>query len=149
MSHVAETGLVVHDLQCLELACKKLGIQFVHGQTTWEWFGQWMDDYSQSDAAYKHGIKPEMYGHSIHAIKVPGTNYEIGVMKNPNGEGFVLVYDFFGEGQVIVNKLGKGLQQIKREYSVYRHKKTAKADGRVVTEKRLQNGKIALLARHR
>lgn len=73
MSHVSTIETVIQDLDALEQACKALGtVELVRGQTTWKWFGQFVNDYHGADAAYKHGIEPKDYGKCLHAIRVKG-----------------------------------------------------------------------------
>ncbi len=108
MSHVALVETKVDDLECLAKAAEACGLKFVQGQKTFKWYGRWMNDYSQDDAAYLHGIKPEDYGKCEHAIVVPGNKnaYEVGVVPNPNGEGYVLLWDFYAGGHGLQKHLG-------------------------------------------
>jgi hypothetical protein len=108
MSHVAKIDLVISDLDCLEKACAECGLILNRGQTNYRWYGSWQNDYSAEDAAYKHGIKPEDYGKCSHAISVPGNSsaYEVGVVKNPDGEGWVLIWDFYSGGHGLQQLLG-------------------------------------------
>ena len=122
MSHVASVDLVCQDVDAIEVACaelsKQLGrkVTFRRGQKTWRYYGRWVNDYHGGDAAYKHGIDPKDYGKGEHAISIDGVEYEIGVVKNPNGPGYVLIYDFFGPGQQLAALFGKGLERLKQEY---------------------------------
>lgn len=146
MSHVASVSLVIKDLKALEAACKRLGLTFVRDQKTHAWYGEWVNDYEAADAAYiQSGIKPEEYGHCLHAIKVPGSTYEIGVYKNPKGTGFVLAYDFYGPGYTIKEKLGQGLEKLKQAYGVSKAKLEAQAKGWMCQETALPNGSIKLV----
>lgn len=145
MSHVASVNIVIKDLAALKAACHELGLTFVENQKTHAWWGRWANDYAAKDAAYiQSGIKPENYGHCEHAIKVPGSTYEIGVYKNPKGAGFVLAYDFYGPGQGIRKKLGQGLEKLKQCYAVNIASMTAKAKGWIVNRTTLANGTIKL-----
>lgn len=110
MSHMAAIELQITDLECLEEACKNLGLQLNRNQSQWRWYGRWMNDYSADDAAYKAaGIKPEEYGNCAeHVITIPGSNscYEIGVVKRRDGQpGWVLLYDFFAGGYGMSEKI--------------------------------------------
>jgi hypothetical protein len=146
MSHVIGITLVIKDLHALEQACKDLGLTFVRDQKTHAWFGRWVNDYSQKDAAYKNaGIKPENYGKCEHAIKVPGSGYEIGVYNNPQGKGFILAYDNYGTGQVILQKLGSGLEKLKQAYGVAKATIEAKAKGWIVSKQTLASGSVKLV----
>lgn len=73
-----------------------------------------MNDYNGEDAAFSHGIKPEDYGKCSHAIVDPNSKhkYEIGLVKNPNGEGYIPIVDFWGmsDPEHIANKVGKSCE---------------------------------------
>jgi hypothetical protein len=147
MSHVAAVQLEIKDLNCLALACAKLGL-FFREQKTYKWFGQWMQDYSEASAAYRQGIKPEDYGKCDYAIGIPGDSnaYEVGVVKNPNGEGYVLVYDFWEGGFGLEEKIGKESQLLKQRYSAEVARKHAIRKGYKVRETTTADGKIILKA---
>ncbi len=120
MSHVvANTEFVITDLDAFAAACEMRGMEFRRNQKTWKWYGRWVKDYHAADAAYKHGIKPEDYGKGLHAAGVKGEagGYELGLVANPNGEGFVPVYDFYGSGRRIIDAAGKGLEELRKAYS--------------------------------
>lgn len=120
MSHVANVEIQIKDLQALKRACKALGLEFVENQNTYAWYGQWMDDWHTTDAAVTNGYDEKDFGKCEHAIKVPNSSYEIGVVKNPNGVGFRLIYDTWGEnGRKVSEQLGgKSLTKLKNEYAV-------------------------------
>lgn len=145
MSHVVSVNVVITDLAALEAACKELSLQFMRDQKKHAWWGQWANDYSASNAAYiQSGIKPEDYGKCEHAIKVPGSKYEIGVYKNPKGKGFILAYDNYSTGHVISEKLGVGLEKLKQLYAANVATMKAKANGWMVNRKWLPNGALKL-----
>lgn len=145
MSHVVSVNVTVQDLQALERACTELGLTFLRDQKHHAWYGRWVNDYSRSDAAYlQSGIKPENYGKCEHAIKVPGSNYEIGVYTNPKGKGYVLAYDNYSTGRVISEKLGAGLEKLKQGYAVALASMKAKAQGWIVSKSILPNGTVRL-----
>ena len=144
MSHVAAVKLKITDLNALRAACAELGLQFMEGQKTWAWFGQWMNDYAATDAAYKLGIDPADYGKSEHAIRLPGCHYEIGVVRNNKGE-LTLAYDFFREGRKIKNALGAGCEKLVQHYGLCQAQMLAKAKGYVTQRKLQPNGDIKLV----
>lgn len=150
MSHVAAIDLVIdpkspESLTALQAACKELGLIFVEGQKTFAWFGTWVDDYDEDDAAYKRaGIKPEDYGKCEHAIKLPGCNYEIGVVRRPDGKGLTLIYDFFGEGKKIQNALGTGCEKLRQLHGFHRATMLAKAKGHLTRRVNLSDGRVKL-----
>ncbi len=139
MSHVTSMDLVINDLASLKKAAEALGLEFVEGQTTWKWFGRWVDDYGSDDAAYKrHGIDPKEYGKCSHALRVKGDAeaYEIGVIKNPKGEGWVLAYDFYGgNGQKVKRIVGNSAKKLEVEYALQRATKAARKKGYRVRRK--------------
>ncbi len=145
MSHVISVNVVIKDLHALEQACKELGLEFVRNQKKHAWYGKWVNDYNQKDATYlQSGIKPENYGKCEHAIRVPGSGYEIGVYTNPKGSGYILAYDNYGTGQVILQKLGAGLEKLKQLYAVHKASIEARAKGWIAQRTTLPNGSIRL-----
>lgn len=106
MSHMVSVQIDITDLNAMELACKELGLTLVRGQTTHKWYNRWVADYHETDAAYKNGIDPKTFGHCKHAIRVPNSGYEIGLVDSPTGKGFRLVWDFYGTGRRITEAVG-------------------------------------------
>jgi hypothetical protein len=84
-----------------------------------------MNDYNGADAAHLNGIDPKTYGKCEHVIRIPGNDkaYEVGVIKNPNGKGFRLVWDFWQGGYGLKAVIGKDGGLLKQSYSVMRAKK--------------------------
>jgi hypothetical protein len=100
---------VYKDLECLARATERCGGEFLRNQTTYKWVGRWFNDYSEADAAYLQGIDPKDYGKCLHAIRVKGNPnaFEIGVVKNPTGDGYRLIFDFIGHrGKPLLDMLG-------------------------------------------
>lgn len=120
MSHMSTIKLLVNDLDSIDAACKLIGCELVRGQKTFKWYGRWMNDYDAQDAAYRQGIKPEDYGKCEHAIRVTGKPdaYEVGLVKNPNGEGYLLVYDFWAGGKGLQAAIGDNAGNLRREYAL-------------------------------
>jgi hypothetical protein len=143
MSHVVSNELVIQNLEDLATAAKECGLVLKMNQKKFKWFGAWMRDYHQKDAAYKLGIKPEDYGKCDHALCIPNSPgaYEIGIVKNPKGPGWVLVYDFWdgklkplvGEGCEKLNKAyyEASVKRVAQLQRVQFHKKEVLVDGRV------------------
>lgn len=148
MSHVATISTVILDLDALAAAAEKCGCKFVWGQTTHRWYGRWMNDYSNADAAYLHGIDPKMYGKCEHAITLPGNSsaYEVGIVKNPNGPGYLLLYDFWQGGYGMSAHIGTEppMGKLLAQYARAVELKQAQAQGYGVTETVDQNGDIVM-----
>lgn len=146
MSHVVDCDIVIKDLPAFKEACKEIGLEFRENQKNWRWYGQWMNDYDAEDAAYKAGIKPEDYGKCVHAAGVPNDNsaYELGLVPNPHGEGFCMVFDFYGhEGGKLQKVIGEAGAKLKTEYSLKVLDKQSKKRGyKIGNVKRRANGLI-------
>jgi hypothetical protein len=107
MSHVVAIDLQIKSLDAVKRTCAELGLSFKENQKTFAWWGRWVNDYAAKDAAYRLGIDPKDYGKCDHAIGVPGSTWEIGLCKNPKGEGHLLAFDFYGaQGKAISNAVG-------------------------------------------
>jgi hypothetical protein len=149
MSHVATIDIRVQEdcLDALAKACETLGLELMRNQKTYRWYGRWVQDYHAANAAYKNGIKPEDYGHCEHAIRIKGdtTNYEIGLMKAKDGNGYQLVWDFWGSGQKITAMMGgQAGGRLKAQYAKEVTIQQAKNNGFTVTEGVDQYGNIEI-----
>lgn len=122
MSHVSAVDLEIVDLECLEKAAEILGLELVRNQSTYRWWGKWVNDYHGTDAAYKNGVDPKDYGRCVHALRVKGNPnaYEVGLINRPDGRpGYLPVWDFFGShGRALRDKIGKDGILLKQEYSL-------------------------------
>ncbi len=121
MSHVSRIQIVITDLASLGKAAAQIGMELVEGQKTYKWYGTWVNDYSAEDAAYRHGIDPKDYGKCEHALRVKGNSdaYEIGLVKNPDGAGWVLVHDNWAGGKGLEAVAGKDAGNLRREYALH------------------------------
>lgn len=157
MSHATDVAMDILDLQALAMGCRKAGVQFARGQDKWEWYGRVVG----KQMPLLKGMTREDIGKCSHAIKVPDTEYEIGVVEIPPGnyrevtlengktvqverKGYTLMFDSWGPGEKIVEGLGEGLEQLKVAYSEALARKTALAEGRTVERVQLPNGEIEL-----
>lgn len=157
MSHVAEVKIQVKDLDCLRIACAKLGLELREGQTQYRWWGQHMGDYPVPD-----GMTIEDLGHCDHAIAVAGSPlysqkgnhmggagnpapYEVGVRRRPDGS-YSLIYDFMFGGYGLQEKIGRQCKTLVQEYGAQVAIKQAKKAGLKVTgRKTLPNGRIQII----
>jgi hypothetical protein len=147
MSHVSKVDVSFTDLNEIKEACARIGAEFLEGQTTHRWFGNWVGDYNTADAAYKHGVKPEDYGTCLHAIGVPGskTAYEAGVIRNQNGT-YGIIYDNWCGGKGLEKVIGQNADTLKQAYAVVVAKKQVQRKGFRVVEVTKDDGRIQLLA---
>lgn len=148
MSHIETVNVTIMDLDALEVAAQSLGAELVRGKRTYNWFGTSVGDYP-----LPAGFQKEDLGKCDHVVRVPGVNYEIGVVpaRNPDGtpaKGHTLLYDFWGsggkhDGQRLKEKFSNGLTKLVDAYSLEALKAKAKAKGFLSTTK-VVDGKTIL-----
>lgn len=144
MSHVADVQMEVKDLDALKSVVADMGGTFVEGQRTHKWYGRFMNDWEDTRAAANRR-DPKTFGKCEHAIKVPGVDYEIGVVKTGD-ETFDLVYDSWGSGRGLEAKFGTGLVGLKQGYSVEVTRRELSRKGYRVTTERQQDGSVRIRA---
>lgn len=127
MSHVSTIELEIKDLEALKAACQRLGYEFRAGQTTYRWYGRFVGDYP-----LPAGYKVEDLGRCTHAIRVPGADYEIGVVTRDGKT--TLLWDFFRPGGLEA-VIGQGGAKLKQVYAAEATKRAARKAGYMVTEK--------------
>ena len=144
MSHVVSVDIQLKDLNAVVRACERMGWEFCEGQETFEWYGRWVNDYDGEDAAYKLGIKPEDYGKCTHAIKVPGAQYEIGLIQQADGS-YAPVWDYWGPGGLDKLREENGMDGFMQLYGVEAAKNQLTANGVFgITEHTNEKGHIVL-----
>ena len=90
------------------------------------------------------GINIEDLGKCDHAIRVPGCNYEVGIVKR--GDHYTLLWDYYSAGG-LEPKIGPNAGKIKQAYTVARVKKKARIKGYRVLEKKIdQSIRLVLTA---
>jgi hypothetical protein len=112
MSHISKIELEVKDLAVLSQACTRLGLEFIKGQKRFKWYGK--------DAPCDH------------IIKVPGAEYEIGVVKDKHR--YELNCDFYDRS--IEQVIGRQGGLLKQAYAVAKTKIEARRKGYRVLEKK-------------
>ncbi len=138
---------MIDDLDALDAACKELsaaglGVHLHRGVKTYAWYGSSVGDYP-----LPAGFTKEMLGKCDHMISVDGADYQIGVVRNPQGRGFVLLYDFWGisKGLPIKEKLGgESLPKLKQAYAVNRAMAIARKKGQQVRRVVAANDTVTL-----
>lgn len=139
MSHVVSIKTTLDDLDVIDATCKQLGLTLVRGQQTYKWWG-----HSAGDHPVPAGFTASDLGKCEHAIQVPGTDWEVGVVKarNPDGTpkaGYTLLFDYYDVGNWHAKGLGgaaiaKALggtdaAGFLKEYSVQKNLKVFRAHG--------------------
>jgi hypothetical protein len=156
MSHVAQVDIEVKNLDDLEAACRRIGLELVRGQQTYRWYGK-----SVGDTPLPPGFSAEELGTCEHAIRVPlalerqlqdsyGTNrpYEIGVLRRRDGQpGWALLYDEFANGMGMGDVAGRDLGRLKAAYAVVAASREARMRGFSVTEQQQPDGVVRLVLR--
>lgn len=143
MSHVATVDIEVKDLDALQAACVRLGLELVRGQQTYKWYGTHVGDHPLPE-----GFAEEDLGKCDHAIRVPNNSqaYEVGVVRRRDGRpGYTLMWDFWAGGQGLQAKVGPDCQHLKREYAAVVATRQAQRNGFRVQEHRRQDGSIQLV----
>jgi hypothetical protein len=148
MSHITAIAIEIKDLAALEAATKELGAELIRNQHTYKWYGTSVGDYP-----LPAGFTADMLGKCEHAIRLPGNNYEIGVVRNPlKPSTFTLLYDFWGyggqhDGHKLKAHFGDGLKKLVQLYGVHAATIAARSRGHAVARQTLPNGSIKLQIR--
>ena len=134
MSHIAQIELEINDLDALKEACKRLHFEFQENKHTFTWYGVWVGRFPLPE-----GITQEDLGKCDHAIKIPGAEYEVGVIKR--GHQYILFWDNWRAGGLEKdNALGKGAKRLKQAYAVECVRKQARVKGYKIHEKKIEKG---------
>lgn len=144
MSHVTTIKLEIKDLEALKSAVHHLGLQWNEGAATYKWFGRHVGDYPVPE-----GMSIEQLGKCLHSIGIKGNNesYEVGVIQNPTGQGYSLIYDFFNGGYGLENAVGKDCSKLRQEYAVQVAMRSAMRQGMRVARTLRPDGSVVLKAR--
>ena len=144
MSHVATIDIQVTDLDALDKACTRLGLELVRGQTAYRWWGS-----SEGDYPLPEGFTAEDLGKCDHAITIPGNRrcFEIGVVRRRDGKaGWNLLWDFFGHrGRMMSDLVGKQGEKLKQAYATVAATRQATKLGYRVREQQLADGRVKLI----
>lgn len=116
MSHISKIELEVKDIVALNQACRRLGLEFLQNQRTFQWFG--------SPAACEH------------AIGVPGARYEIGVVRD--GNVYALNCDYYDPN--IEKSIGRQGGLLKQAYAVAKTRTEARRKAYTVIERKTETG---------
>lgn len=137
MSHIETVKTTLTDIKAVRAACERLGVEFVEGKRTYKWYGRALGKVPE-------GLDPKDLGKCDHVIKVPGVEYEVGLVQAKDGKGYRLAYDLWGPGAGLAQKFGKSMDKLIDAYSVEALKLKARAKGYLTSEKVTTDGKILL-----
>lgn len=129
--------LEIDDLSVLDEAAKELGGQLIRNQTTYKWYGKYMNDWPLPE-----GTTIEDLGKCDHALKFKNATYEVGVVKRKNGK-FELRWDFWSSGG-LNNIVGRKGEKLKDAYTEKRLTKEFKKKNLKFTKTIKENGAIQL-----
>jgi hypothetical protein len=140
MSHVATVNVVVKDLDCLEEAARRCGLEMVRGQKTYRWYGRHVGDYP-----VPAGFEVKDLGHCTHALRIaqdqlhPGNShaYEVGVVARPDGT-YALIWDFWARGHGLQDVIGDQGKTLINEYALQVAEQTARLQGWIVERNGLE-----------
>lgn len=123
MSHVAQVTTRIHDLDAFAEAAAALGLEFRRDQTSYRWYGRFMNDWNDAErAAALRGHDPRTFGTCVHAVRARdhGPNdYEIGLVRPADGgPGFEMLYDSYGPGRKLEGIAGRQLKRLSEEYGI-------------------------------
>lgn len=138
MSHVTTVSVEIKDLDALKAAVGELKCLWMDGQKTYKWYGRFVGDYPAPP-----NIAVSDLGKCTHAIKVPGVEYEIGVVKMNNGK-YTLAWDFYGPGQGLYQKFGQKCQKLTQTYAKYAATNAFQSQGYAVEQLPDENGEMLL-----
>jgi hypothetical protein len=133
MSHVATIECQIKSLIVLKKACSMLGLEFMEDKKTYKWYGRHVGDYPLPE-----GMKKEDMGKCLHAIKVPGANYEVGVIKDPaDPKVYKLIWDFYDKS--LIRQLGENAWKLTQRYTMEQSKLTARLKGKTFREIKMKD----------
>ena len=152
MSHVSDVALQIEDLDAAAEAAPQCGLVLGRGQTTWKWFGRFLNDWHNSDrAAAMRGFSPKQFGHSEHALRLagtkPGESYEVGLVPRRDGKpGWELLFDAYGTGgRRLEDAAGKNLATFRDHYAAaVARKEMARQGYRTAVRRNKDSGKLEL-----
>lgn len=141
MSHVDRIDLEILDMEAAALAAKELGGTLVK-QSTYAWWGTSVGDYPIPE-----GFTASDLGKCEYAIKVPGTEWEIGLAKAKGQQHYTMLFDFYGSSGAVLEKFLGGRQgnKFKSAYTKHTTILEARRQGWMVQTIKKNNGGTRLV----
>lgn len=123
MSHITDGKFRIKDLDTAAQILPEFGLELRRNKTDVAWWGKFVNDSNTYGE-----INPREFGkntaHTIgrigHApVMGPTGEWEIALIKAPDGDGYLIGYDAFGApGQRLEACAGAGLEKIRHAYTV-------------------------------
>ncbi len=144
MSHVITVEMEILDLDALAAAAQDIGMELVRGQKTYKWWGHSVGDYP-----IPTGFTAKDLGKCEHALRSPGNKsaYEVGVVPSRTGEGYQLIYDFYGGGQGLKAVVGNACENLKQPYTTRLAERHWASKGFRVSTTKTETGEMVIKAR--
>jgi hypothetical protein len=160
MSHVVSIATRLEDLTAVELACAELSkltgrkMTLERNVGSYRWFGTSVGDYP-----LPAGFSKEDLGKCEHRITVDGCGYDIGLARAKDGKGYVMLFDFWGPGNGLLDALctaeqAQAVRQNKaactagrfmQSYGVHKAELSARKLGYTTKRQTLANGSVNVL----
>ncbi len=144
MSHVTHVTVSITDLDALERAAEKCGLELIRDSNEYRWYGRVLDL-----SAIPEGYTEEDMGRCEHELRVIGNGnaYSAGLVSRRDGEaGWALHYDNWSKsGKVLEEFLGKDCHNVVQAYAVEVAKASALNAGYSVIGESVVDGKVELL----
>lgn len=131
MSHVEKMELIAKSLSAIDKTAQEHGGELIKADR-YNWYGRHVGDYP-----IPKGFTRADMGKCDYKIRFPGIQYEVGVVKNPDGEGYVLMYDFYD--RKLSEKIG-GPKALKLHASLWKHQQIEAAEKRGLKWKEVKKG---------
>ena len=148
MSHICTLKVELRDLAAIKAACQRMGWQLRQGQATFRWYGRYIGDYPDFEKRLRSlGINPADYGKCTHAIRVPGADYEIGLVQQ--GNKFVPLWDNYRPGGLQALTADNGMAGFYQAYVLEKSKLEARRKGLPTREVKQKDGSIKLVIEQR
>lgn len=120
MSHITKVNLKIRELDDLEVAAEACGLDLRRNQKTHIWYGRFLNDSAEGRAFEKERGRAAM-GKCEHALRLKDHrdgDYEIGVIKASDGDGYELSVDTFAQhGRLLKAVGGASFNKLRQEYA--------------------------------
>jgi hypothetical protein len=142
VSHIATIACEVRDLDAFEAAVRRLGGEFRRGQPTYRCYPGGY----QGDTPLPAGMTLDQWGKCDHAARFAGCDYEVGLVRQPNGT-YQLRWDYWSPGGLLHHLGGEAAPRLVQAYAVEKAKAEARRMGLEPAETTLADGTIKITLR--